>query len=87
MPNLICCFGCNKTKKMSIFTCPKDVLIKTQWENNLGIILKKNYVICENHFIPDDIEKKIIKKDAQGNIIFSVSIKPILLNLKVKINI
>ena len=59
IPNLFCFFGCNKNSKLSVFRCPKNDLFKAQWETNLGIKLKNNYVICENNFDSDfrrDIE-------------------------------
>lgn len=73
MPNLFCFFGCNKNSKLSVFSCPKNDVLKAQWETNLGIKLKNNFVICENHFDSNDIERQVIKKDHNGKIIFSVS--------------
>lgn len=75
MPNFFCFFGCNKNSKLSVFCCPKNDELKAQYENNLGIKLKNNFVICENHFNSNDIVRQVIKKDQKGNIIFSVSIK------------
>lgn len=75
MPNLLCYFGCNKNLKLSVFSCPKNDLLKGTWEKNLGVNLKHNNVICEKHFNCNDIERQVIKRGHDGNIIFSVSIK------------
>lgn len=61
IPNLFCFFGWNKNSKLSEFCYPKNYLFKAQWETNLGIKLKHNFVICENHFNINDIERREIK--------------------------
>jgi len=73
MPNLFCFFGCNKNSKLSVsrtLVIPKMMSLKPN-KTNLGIKLKNNFVICENHFNSNDIERQVIKKDQKGNIIFS----------------
>jgi len=57
MPNLFCFFGCNKHSKLSVISCPKNDVLKVQGKTNLGIRLKNNCVICENHFNSDDREQ------------------------------
>ncbi len=37
MPNKICWFGCNKTKKLSVFVTPKDPHLKEKWLDALNI--------------------------------------------------
>jgi len=74
MPNKICWFGCNKTKKLSVFVTPKDPSLKQEWLNALNIDhLGTNDVICELHFPIDATKRKNDIVDKVGNIVCSVS--------------
>jgi len=59
MPNKICYFGCNTFKKLSVFSLPKDDILKNKWSKALGVDnFDSNHVICEEHFTEDQIKKK-----------------------------
>lgn len=74
MPNKFCLFGCNYEKKLSLFSIPKDKVLKDQWLKSLEVDnLFDNEVICEEHFSIDQIKKKKDIVDKLGNIICSVS--------------
>jgi len=74
MPSKICWFGCNKTRKLSVFVTPKDQSLKKEWLNALNIDhLDTNDVICELHFPVDAIKKQNYIVDKVGNIVCSVS--------------
>lgn len=61
MPNKICYFGCNKLKKLSVFSLPKDDILKNEWSKSLGVdFFDSNHVICEEHFTEDQIKKKML---------------------------
>jgi len=74
MPNNICLFGCNTNKKLSVFSIPKDKLLKNEWLKSLDVQnLYDNNVVCEEHFRTDQIQKKKDIFDKVGNIVCSVS--------------
>jgi len=74
MPNNICLFGCNTNKKLSVFSIPKDELLKNEWLKSLDVPhLFNNNVVCEEHFRTDQIQKKKDIFDKVGKIVCSVS--------------
>lgn len=80
MPNKVCWFGCNKTKKLSVVVTPK-------WLDALSIKhLDTNDVICEQHFLVDSIKKQNYIVDKLGNIVCSVSKISITISVKYNSN-
>ncbi|KAF0707792.1 Uncharacterized protein FWK35_00027840 [Aphis craccivora] len=63
MPNNICVFGCNTNKKLSVFSIPKDKLLKNECLKSLDVqyltVIHSN-VDCEEHFRTNQIQKKRI---------------------------
>lgn len=55
MPPIRCCVS--KTHKISntLFGIPVDPNLKRQWEEALGITLKKSFRVCETHFKQSDV--------------------------------
>ncbi|XP_032784840.2 uncharacterized protein LOC116922572 [Daphnia magna] len=59
---------------VSFFSTPKDSLILSQWENNIGLMdsqhLTSKSKVCELHFAESDIIKgKTVKKDGRDSFI------------------
>ena len=63
-------------EKVTLISVPKDEKTVKKWESAISrkdFTLKSGQVVCQKHFLSDDIVWKKEVKDPEGNVMASVS--------------